>query len=126
MEEVTKDAITGAVTVRVLSAEEEAAVRARRRARITADSVRAEAQRRIVGLVGVADLTSCIVKQLNANMRANELNDIRHDREWTTLEEAEASALRSLADKIKAIRAASNLLEPNPPEDYAANYHWPS
>lgn len=91
----------------------------------TSNDVRAEAQRRIIALVGAPDLTGCLIKQLNANMRANELNDFRHSRELTTDEAAEAEALRGLADQIKAIRAASNVLEPNPPPDYALDSHWP-
>jgi hypothetical protein len=91
----------------------------------TADDVRTEAQRRIMVLVGAASLDGCIIKQLNANMRANELNDIRHGREWTEAEAAEAAALRGLANQIKAIRAASNVLEPAPPADFTADTHWP-
>jgi hypothetical protein len=91
----------------------------------TANDVRAEAQRRIVGLVGATDLMSCLIKQLNANMRANELNDIMHSRDLTAEEYAEAVALRSLATQIKAIRASSNVLEPNPPLNYADNQYWP-
>lgn len=91
----------------------------------TANDVRTEAQRRIIALVGAQDLTGCLIKQLNANMRANELNDIMHSRELTAEEAAEATALRSLATQIKAIRAASNVLEPNPPTDYADNKYWP-
>ena len=93
---------------------------------VTADDVRAEAQRRIVSLTGAADLTSCLIKQLNANMRANELNDKRvSGGSLTAGEETEAAALRALADAIKAIRAASNAMEDTPPADYAANNRWP-
>lgn len=91
----------------------------------TATDVRAEAQRRIIALVGATDLMGCLIKQLNANMRANELNDIMHSRELTPEETAEATALRSLATQIKAIRASSNVLEPNPPADYADPNYWP-
>jgi hypothetical protein len=90
------------------------------------NDVRAEAQRRIIALVGATDLQSCLIKQLNANMRANELNDIQHSRELTPEETAEANALRGLATRIKSIRAASNVLEPNPPADYADNKYWPA
>jgi hypothetical protein len=92
----------------------------------TSADVKAEAQRRIIALTGTADLTQCIVKQLNANMRANELNDIRHDREWTTEEAAEAAALRALATAIKAVRAKSNDLESMSPipSDYTSNSYW--
>lgn len=92
---------------------------------VTADHVRAEAQRRIIALVGAPDLTSCMIKQMNANMRANELNDIQHSRELTAEEAAEANALRSLATQIKSIRAASNVLEPQPPSDYTDDKYWP-
>jgi hypothetical protein len=92
---------------------------------IEADDVRAEAQRRIIAAVGATNLTGCFIKQLNANMRANELNDIRHTRSWTTEESAEADALRALAEQIKAIRAASNAMEANPPSDYTNNSRWP-
>lgn len=87
--------------------------------------VRLEAQRRIIALVGATDLQSCLIRQLNANMRANELNDIRHERQWTEQEATEAAALRVLADQIKAIRAASNVLELAPPEDFADDRYWP-
>lgn len=93
---------------------------------VNANDVRTEAQRRIIALVGATDLQTCLIKQLNANMRANELNDIQHSRELTPEEAAEADALRSLATQIKSIRAASNVLEPNPPADYADSKYWPA
>lgn len=92
----------------------------------TANDVRVEAQRRIMALLGATTLEGCIIKQLNANMRANELNDLRHSRTLDAAELAEASALRGLAEQIKAIRAASNVLEPSPPNDFTDNSHWPS
>jgi hypothetical protein len=73
--------------------------------------IKQDAQDRIMALVGVDDIIQCLIKQSNANMRANELNDIRNDREWTVEEAAEAAALRGLATAIKAIRAQSNTLE---------------
>lgn len=93
---------------------------------VTAAHVKTEAQRRIVGIVRAPDLMSCIVKQLNANMRANELNDIRYSREWTPQEAGEAAALQGLAEVIKGVRAKSNMLEAmNPiPADYAADQYW--
>lgn len=69
------------------------------------------AQGRIIALVGANDLQSCLIKQLNANMRANELNDKQINGTLTQDEEAEAAALRNLATAIKAIRAHSNTLE---------------
>lgn len=93
--------------------------------RVTIDDVRSEAQRRIVLTFGATDLNGCLIKQLNANMLANELSDIRFTRALTPSEEATATALRNLASKIKAIRAASNVLEAAPPADYRDNRHWP-
>lgn len=95
------------------------------RAPVAAD-VKQEAQRRIVALVGAFSFEDCIVKQLNASMRANELNDIRHDRALTDAEAAEAAALRALAAAIKAIRTKSNEIEAmNPiPADFTENSRW--
>ena len=93
----------------------------------TIDDVRAEAQRRIIVLTGTSDLLACMIKQSNANMRANEFNDKRlRGGVLTAAEEAEAAALRGLADKIKAIRVASNAMEANPPADYKADSRWPA
>ena len=105
-----------------------AAVQAVPETPITAEMVKAEAQRRIIAITGASDLTSCLIKQLNANMRANELNDIQHSRALTAEEEAEANAFRGLAAVVKGIRAASDALESmNPiPSDYATNdSYWP-
>ena len=91
-----------------------------------ADDVRKEAQRRIISLTGASDLMGCLIKQHNANMRATELNDKRISGGTLDAQElAEADALRSLASAIKAIRAASNLMEDNPPPDYADDGRWP-
>ncbi len=91
----------------------------------TANDVRAEAQRRIIRLVGATDITGCLIKQLNASMRATELtNKIATGGTLTTDEAAEAAALKGLADAIKAIRAASNAMEAEPPADYAADGRW--
>lgn len=93
---------------------------------LTAVHVKAEAQRRIVVLTGATDLTTCLIKQLNANMRANELNDIRHERTLTVEEEAEAAALRNLAAAIKHIRARSDAIEAMSPipADFADDSRW--
>ena len=90
---------------------------------VTADHVRAEAQRRIVAATGASDLNGCIVKQLNALMRATELAAKGADT-WTAAEAIEAGRLQAPADKVKAIRAASNVMEPKPPADYADDHHW--
>lgn len=73
--------------------------------------IKSIAQERIVALVGARDLTDCLIKQMNANMRANELNDAQINGTLTAEEQSEADALRALAANIKAIRAHSNQLE---------------
>jgi hypothetical protein len=93
---------------------------------VTAQMVKSEAQRRIIAMTGAADMTMCLIKQSNANMRANRLNDVRMAREWTPDEAAEAQALRTLALTIKAIRDRSNAIEAMIPipADYADDRHW--
>jgi len=89
--------------------------------------IKAEAQRRIIALTGAADLNGCLVKQLNATMRANELNDKRiGGAQLTEDEEAEAAGLRALAAGIKAIRARSDAIEAlSPiPADFDADQRW--
>jgi hypothetical protein len=85
--------------------------------------VKKEAQRRIIALTGATTFDGAIVKQMNASMRATELNDIRHDRVLTAEEQVEADALRALASAIKSIRAKSNEIEAMDPipDDYATN-----
>ncbi len=93
---------------------------------VSIDDVRAEAQRRIITLTGTQDIIGCLIKQHNAQMRATELTLIQaQGGTWTPEQAAEAAALQSLALQIKAIRAASNVLEPNPPQDYTDDKYWP-
>jgi hypothetical protein len=90
--------------------------------------VKDEAQRRIIALTGADDLTATMIKQLNASMRATEFNNkLATGGTLTTEEQAEATALQALADAIKAIRAASNVLEAMDPipSDYDDNSNWP-
>ncbi len=93
---------------------------------VSIEDVRAEAQRRIIVLTGTQDIIGCLIKQHNAQMRATELTLIQaQGGTWTPEQAAEAAALQSLALQIKAIRAASNVLEPNPPQDYTDDKYWP-
>jgi hypothetical protein len=90
-------------------------------------AVKAEAQRRIIAVTGTSDLMACVIKQSNANMRANDLNDKRLNGETLTEGEAgEAAALRNLAIAIKGIRAKSNDIEAMDPIplDYTADSYW--
>lgn len=98
----------------------------RRGPHVTADMIRAEAQKRIIGLLGARDLNGCLTKQLNALMRATELANKRAiGNDLTSDEAAEAEHLEAMASAVKAIRAASNAMEPNPPQDYTSDKHWP-
>lgn len=92
-------------------------------------AVKAEAQRRIIALTGRMSLMDCMIKQSNANMRANELNDKRvSGGTLTAEEEAEATALRNLATAIKLVRAKSNEIEGlDPiPLDFTDDRYWGS
>lgn len=94
---------------------------------LNADDVRAEAQRRIIALMGARNLEHCLIKQLNANMRANQLNDKRVSGVALTAEEdAEATLLRNMAAAIQSLRAKSNILEAQSPipADYADDSWW--
>lgn len=92
---------------------------------VTSDDVRAEAQRRIIALCGARDFSGCLIKQLNAAMRATELvNKRASGGTLTDAETVEAAALQAMADGIKAIRAKSNILEVSMPPDFAADVHW--
>ncbi len=89
------------------------------------DDVRAEAQRRIIAVTGATSFDGCLVKQLNAVMRATELTNKKASGGTLTAGEvAEATALQALADQIKHIRACSNVMEQNPPTDYTDNARW--
>lgn len=92
------------------------------------DAVRMEAQRRIIALMGARDFQHCLIKQLNANMRANSLNDKRLLGDGLTSEEQiEAATLRGMETAIQAVRDASNVLEAMEtiPLDFASNSRWP-
>ena len=91
---------------------------------VTTEEVRAEAQRRIIALTGARDMEHCIVRQLNALMRAGELVRKEAMSGLTPEEAVEAGQLQGLADGVKAIRAASNVMEPAPPADYDDDARW--
>lgn len=87
--------------------------------------VKAEAQRRIVIMCGATSVEAALTKQLNATMRAIELTDAKQARALTAEEQAEETALRALADGIKAIRAASNIIEADLPVEVGIDPRWP-
>lgn len=94
----------------------------------SAADVNTVAQARIIALTGATDFDSCIVKQLNALMRATELTNKRAlGQPLTDDETAQATALQAMADAIKGVRDASNVLNAMTPIplDYSDNGHWP-
>ena len=94
-----------------------------------ADAVKKEAQRRIIVLTGKATLQDCMIRQFNALMRAGQLTDKRVNGEVLTAEEErEADTLRAMADLVKSIRAASDVIETMSPipADFTDNRHWPA
>lgn len=96
---------------------------------VSVADVKGEAQRRIIALTGTSDLIACMIKQSNANMRANKLNDKRLSGETLTAgEAAEAIGLRGMASAIEAIRDASNAIEASLPATMSAlltDARWP-
>ncbi|MEQ8784174.1 MAG: hypothetical protein RIE06_31290 [Roseibium album] len=86
---------------------------------ITVDQVRTEAARRILAVCPEW-------KQRNLTARAAELA-MKGSANWATDEQAEVAAGQAIWDQIKAIRTASNALEPMDPipADYADDSHWP-
>ena len=96
----------------------------------TSDMVRAEAQRRMMRLLGARSPEHLQVLISNGLRRGMELLRKRLDpaQGLTPEEEAEAQRLERMNAAIDAIRAASDSLEAmNPiPADFAADGHWPS
>ena len=86
---------------------------------ITVQEVKAEAQRRIYEIL--PDW-----KQRNLTARAAELA-LKGAGSWTPDEQAEVAAGQALWDKIKAVRAASDVIEAMDPIplDYTDDSYWP-
>lgn len=91
------------------------------------EDVKAEAQRRIVELVGARDFNHAVVKQLNIQMEVNYLNDFRLTGGVLTKEqEAWAVWARQLRLDIIKIRDKSDeieLMQPIP-TDFYLNKYW--
>lgn len=92
---------------------------------ISADDVRAECQRRILAFMGVTTLEKCMLKQINAAARVAELAGKASAGVLSPQEVAEMAALQAQSEAIRAIRAASNAMEPAPPADFMADNRWP-
>lgn len=94
-----------------------------------AADVKSEAQRRIIELTGASTLETCLVKQLNALMRATELtNKVATGATLSPSEAAEATQLKALADAIRGVRAASDAIEAMQPipADFNDDARWPA
>lgn len=92
---------------------------------LTADDVRAEAQRRIIALFGVDNLTNCMIKQHNMQMRAISLTNKRaRGEELSDAEKAEEIAYHAMEAKILSIRAASNKIDPAKVDDHTKDEYW--
>lgn len=115
----------GEAEVRDATPEEAAQLNAGWALPVSLGNVRDEAQRRIIALVGATDLNDCLIKQLNANALAGQLNDFRFSRALTPQEEATATALRNMFATIQEIRAASNKFGDKIPQDYRDDKFWP-
>ena len=87
--------------------------------KITVQQVKDSARRRILSLVSLE-------QQLNLNMQANILNNIGRTN-WTAAQLAAWDAGIVIADRVTAIRAASNLIEADNPiaQSFEDDDRWP-
>ena len=99
----------------------------------SAEDVRAEAQRRMIARLGARDVAHLEVIISNGVREQGRLQAIRTGipglaapRDWTAEETARAQVLWAADVAIEAIRSASNAMEQSPPDDYAADLHWPA
>lgn len=91
----------------------------------TADDVRAEASRRMQGLVGARDAGHLEIIVSNANREAIRLLR-KGEPNWSEAERVRAAQLEEVDQQLEIIRAASNALEAADPVpgDYADDRHW--
>jgi hypothetical protein len=89
-----------------------------------AGDVRAEASRRMQVLVGARDAAHLEIIIANATREAVRLLR-KGPANWTPAETERGAELEAVDQAIDAIRAASNLIEGDPPADYADDSHWP-
>lgn len=93
----------------------------------SSDEVRAECSRRMRLLTGARDdqhLQQILTNGMREAVRLQ--NKLLAGGEWSEQEAARAAYLKGVDAAIEGLRAASNLLEPSPPDDFAADAHWPS
>lgn len=92
-----------------------------------ADDVRGEALRRMMLAVGARDERHLEIIQIKGHETAIALLDKKADGvQLTPEEDATVQGFRAVRMLFEAIRAASNVLEPSPPADFADDRHWPA
>ena len=123
-----QDAHLGTLTLSGIDqATAEAALTAYRPKAPAAQDVRAEAERRMMALLGARDARHLDLLIANGTREAIRLIRQREERPWTADEAARAAALEATDAAIEAIRTASNALESMAPvpADYTADARWP-
>jgi len=82
----------------------------------------------MMALVGARDERNLATIIANGTREAVRLQNKRliDGLAWTPDETARATELRQVDAAIEAIRAASNLLEANPPADIGSDVYWPT
>jgi hypothetical protein len=90
-------------------------------------AVRAECSRRLQRLMGASSPAHLTIKFANASreMQRLLLKEVEDPGSWTGEDEERKQFLKHQDAQFEAIRAASNLLEPGPPDDYADDKYWP-
>ena len=101
---------------------------------VTADDVRAEAQRRLMALFGARSPEHLQIVISNGVADAVELQEIKlahiqnptANADWTLEQATRAAQLATYKTLKDTVRAASDVMEANPPADYKDDSHWPT
>ena len=85
---------------------------------VTADDVRAEAGRRILAVYGWAQQNNMLAEAISlSEIGASDRNDAQN---------ARVVVLNDAWAWVAAVRAASNVMEASPPDNYRDDSHWPA
>lgn len=90
----------------------------------SANHVREESSRRMQAMFGARDAAHLEIIIANSTREAVRLLR-KGDENWTPDEAARATQLEQADMMVEAIRAASNAMESNPPDDYTDDKYWP-
>lgn len=92
---------------------------------LNANHVRRECQRRMMALTGARTAEDLSVKISNALREQARLNDLKlQGVAWTEQQTIRAAVLRAADAAIEHLRARSNEMEADPPEDYRDDARW--